>query len=25
KALGGNQRHGHSQPLSRAAGDFDLF
>jgi hypothetical protein len=26
KALsGGMHRHGHSQPLSRAAGDFDLF
>lgn len=26
KALsGGMQRHGHSQPLSRVAGDFDLF
>jgi hypothetical protein len=22
---GGMHRHGHSQPLSRAAGDFDLF
>jgi hypothetical protein len=26
KALsGGHLRHGHSQPLNRAAGDFDLF
>jgi hypothetical protein len=25
KALGGATRHGHSQPLSKAAGDFDLF
>lgn len=26
KALsGGGMRHGHSQPLNRAAGDFDLF
>jgi hypothetical protein len=26
KALGGaHQRHGHSQPLTRAAGDCDLF
>lgn len=26
KALsGGSMRHGHSQPLNRAAGDFDLF
>lgn len=25
KALGGAMRHGHSQPLSKAAGDFDLF
>lgn len=26
KALsGGGLRHGHSQPLTRAAGDFDLF
>lgn len=26
KALsGGGLRHGHSQPLNRAAGDFDLF
>jgi hypothetical protein len=26
KALsGGSLRHGHSQPLNRAAGDFDLF
>jgi hypothetical protein len=25
KALGGSIRHGHSQPLSKAAGDFDFF
>jgi hypothetical protein len=25
KALGGTTRHGHSQPLSKAAGDFDFF
>ena len=25
KALGGAMRHGHSQPLSKAAGDFDFF
>jgi hypothetical protein len=25
KALGGGGRHGHSQPLSKAAGDFDFF
>ena len=25
KALGGATRHGHSQPLSKAAGDFDFF
>jgi hypothetical protein len=25
KALGGGVRHGHSQPLSKAAGDFDFF
>jgi hypothetical protein len=25
KALGGSGRHGHSQPLSKAAGDFDFF
>ncbi len=25
KALGGSQRHGHSQPLAKAAGDFDFF
>lgn len=26
KALsGGSMRHGHSQPINRAAGDFDLF
>lgn len=25
KALGGTMRHGHSQPLSKAAGDFDFF
>lgn len=25
KALGGSMRHGHSQPLSKAAGDFDFF
>ncbi|MBX5104978.1 hypothetical protein HJB52_24460 [Rhizobium lentis] len=25
KALGGVTRHGHSQPLSKAAGDFDFF
>ncbi|MBX9456615.1 MAG: hypothetical protein KL863_11665 [Rhizobium sp.] len=26
KALsGGSMRHGHSQPITRAAGDFDLF
>jgi hypothetical protein len=25
KALGGGTRHGHSQPLSKAAGDFDFF
>ncbi|MBX5249339.1 hypothetical protein HJC03_02825 [Rhizobium sp. NLR4b] len=25
KALGGSTRHGHSQPLSKAAGDFDFF
>ncbi|AYG58080.1 hypothetical protein QD460_24065 [Rhizobium jaguaris] len=25
KALGGSGRHGHSQPLAKAAGDFDFF
>ena len=25
KALGAGIRHGHSQPLTKAAGDFDLF
>jgi hypothetical protein len=25
KALSSGMRHGHSQPLSKAAGDFDLF
>ncbi|MCY1664736.1 chemotaxis protein CheT [Rhizobium sp. SL86] len=25
KALSKGMRHGHSQPLSKAAGDFDLF
>ncbi|MBB2710920.1 hypothetical protein N2597_01400 [Rhizobium sophoriradicis] len=25
KALGGATRHGHSQPLSKAAGDLDFF
>ena len=25
KALGSTIRHGHSQPLDKAAGDFDLF
>ncbi|MDS7596136.1 chemotaxis protein CheT [Agrobacterium tumefaciens] len=25
KALGSALRHGHSQPLDKAAGDFDLF
>lgn len=25
KALAGGLRHGHSQPLSKAAGDFDFF
>ncbi|OJU01905.1 hypothetical protein DEM27_00880 [Metarhizobium album] len=25
KALGGGMRHGHSQPLTKVAGDFDLF
>lgn len=25
KALAGGMRHGHSQPITRAAGDFDLF
>ncbi len=25
KALGKGMRHGHSQPLSKAAGDFDFF
>ncbi|MBB5571435.1 MULTISPECIES: chemotaxis protein CheT [Rhizobium] len=25
KALGGAGRHGHSQPLAKAAGDFDFF
>lgn len=25
KALGGGMRHGHSQPLNKAAGDFDFF
>ncbi|GEO83461.1 MULTISPECIES: chemotaxis protein CheT [Alphaproteobacteria] len=25
KALGDSLRHGHSQPLSKAAGDFDFF
>ena len=25
KSLGGGVRHGHSQPLSKAAGDFDFF
>ncbi len=25
KALGAGLRHGHSQPLSKAAGDFDFF
>ncbi|NTG49690.1 hypothetical protein G6M04_20090 [Agrobacterium rhizogenes] len=25
KALGGSQRYGHSQPLAKAAGDFDFF
>jgi hypothetical protein len=25
KALAGGTRHGHSQPLSKAAGDFDFF
>ncbi|MEX2696053.1 chemotaxis protein CheT [Rhizobium mongolense] len=25
KALGGATRHGHSLPLSKAAGDFDFF
>lgn len=25
KALSGGMRHGHSQPLSKAAGDFDFF
>ncbi|MGX5667881.1 hypothetical protein G6N76_13175 [Rhizobium daejeonense] len=25
KALGAGMRHGHSQPLSKAAGDFDFF
>jgi hypothetical protein len=25
KALGTGLRHGHSQPLSKAAGDFDFF
>lgn len=25
KALGAAIRHGHSQPLDKVAGDFDLF
>jgi hypothetical protein len=25
KALGAGMRHGHSQPLTKAAGDFDFF
>lgn len=25
KALSGGMRHGHSQPLVKAAGDFDFF
>jgi len=25
KALAGGMRHGHSQPINRAVGDFDLF
>lgn len=25
KALGAGMRHGHSQPLTKTAGDFDLF
>ena len=25
KALGAAYRHGHSQPLDKASGDFDLF
>ncbi|PZU84389.1 MAG: hypothetical protein DI528_14555 [Shinella sp.] len=25
KALGAGMRHGHSQPLGKAAGDFDFF
>ena len=25
KALGSGLRHGHSQPLTKAAGDFDFF
>jgi hypothetical protein len=25
KALGGSTSHGHSQPLNKAAGDFDFF
>ena len=25
KALSGSGRHGHSQPLAKAAGDFDFF
>ncbi|KRB58955.1 hypothetical protein ASE04_04470 [Rhizobium sp. Root708] len=25
RALGGGMRHGHSQPLNKAAGDFDFF
>ncbi|QCI98766.1 hypothetical protein [Agrobacterium larrymoorei] len=25
KALGAGMRHGHSQPLDKASGDFDLF
>lgn len=25
KALGAGLRHGHSQPIDRASGDFDLF
>jgi hypothetical protein len=25
KALANGMRHGHSQPLSKAAGDFDFF
>jgi hypothetical protein len=25
KALGAGLRHGHSQPIDKASGDFDLF